>query len=263
MLVGGSSSRMKSPKAHLYLEDRPLWLRAQEALAKHCEQVFFSSSPKLTQPIPVSQDLIIHDTCEPCGPLGGILSAFKHKPESAWFILACDIVYFTSEAANYLINQRDINKLATCYHDPENKPEPLCAIYEPAIINFLLEYNNNNINCPRKILSKLNINYITPKNYKIISNINYNYEWENLSHDYCEITIKYYASLRESRGCSEEKIFTKAKTIGELFNKLAYKYNFTLNQNQIRFAKNDELVSFGEKINNKDTIVFIPPVSGG
>jgi len=258
---------MKEAKAHLRLHDIPQWQRAHDALASSCDHVYFSVSSLLDKPIPVAKSQIISDQVQSCGPLGGIISAFKHEPKSAWFILACDMPFFDDKAASSLINQRNIHKLATCYENSQGHPEPLGALYEPAIFSYLLKSWSEKIYCPRNILASLDTQRCKPNPENIISNINYFHEWEKIKQSFitnsCEVTITYYASLKEARGCAQEVISTNAQTISELFNQLAYKHNFIIKEKNLRFAKNNMLVGPQEIISNGDSIVIIPPVSGG
>lgn len=262
VLVGGQSSRMKEAKAHLRFDNKAQWQRAHDALAPHCEKIFFSVSAFLDKAIPVEKDLLIADSVDSCGPLSGIISAFKHDAHKTWFVLACDMFYFSNEAAFELISKRDITKLATCYHDLQKQPEPLAALYEPAIFSYLLDFYDQKIYCPRQICKLLDVNLVKPKDNKFIANINHKFEYENITKNY-NITIYYYASLRQARGCAQENISTPARTIGELYNYLAYKYNFMPSEVELRFAKNDNLVGLEEHLAEGDRIVLIPPVSGG
>ena len=265
--MGGQSSRMKEAKAHLRLNNIPQWQRAYNALKPFCEHVYFSVSPLLDKPIPVAESLLINDQVQACGPLGGIISAFKLHAQKTWFVLACDMPFFDEKAARSLIEQRNAQKLATCYENAQGQPEPLAALYEPAIFAQLLASWAANNYCPRNILACLDIHRCKAEPENIIANINYLHEWEEIYDDKnissCEVTITYYALLREARGCSQETISTDAKTISELFNQLAYKYNFNINEKNLRFAKNNILVSPQERISQGDNIVLIPPVSGG
>jgi molybdenum cofactor guanylyltransferase len=78
-----------------------------------------------------------------------------------------------------------------------------------------------------------------------------------------KIKIKYFASLRDSAGKSEEILNSDAKTPSELFKELKTKYNFSQEENQLKVAINEQYEPFSTLINELDTIVFIPPVAGG
>jgi molybdopterin-guanine dinucleotide biosynthesis protein A len=258
---------MKEAKAHLRFDNKPQWQRAQEALSAYCDQVYFSVSDQLAKPLDVDAHLLIHDQVQSCGPLGGIISAFKKNPHQTWFVLACDMPYFTSKAAQELVAQHQPLQLATCFHDAQNLPEPLCALYEPAIFEELLKAWSRGAYCPRALLKNLDTNLCAPSDKNFITNINYPKDWEFFTQDNPKnnlvITVQYYASLRQRCGCSEEELSTDAKNIAELYNHVAYKYNLSYDESSLRFAKNDELVSPKELITDGDKIIILPPVSGG
>ena len=77
------------------------------------------------------------------------------------------------------------------------------------------------------------------------------------------IHIQYYAALREQRKCTEETVQTSAITPSDLYKELKAKYNFTLSENILRVAINDEFKDWTTPLQSGDRIVFIPPVAGG
>ena len=77
------------------------------------------------------------------------------------------------------------------------------------------------------------------------------------------LQIRYFASLREQTGCNHETLETQATTATELYQELRQRYPFTLELSQLRVAVNDEFVSSEAVLAADDTVVFIPPVSGG
>jgi molybdopterin synthase sulfur carrier subunit len=77
------------------------------------------------------------------------------------------------------------------------------------------------------------------------------------------LTVQYFAILREQRGVSQEKISTNAATSGALYAELRARHNFTLGADRIRAAVNDEFVSSDSPLREGDRVAFIPPVAGG
>ena len=77
------------------------------------------------------------------------------------------------------------------------------------------------------------------------------------------IKIKYFASLREQRGCSEESIQTQAKTYEDLFLELKTLHNFTIQKGHIKVAVNASYANLDDFLKDGDQITFIPPVAGG
>jgi molybdopterin converting factor subunit 1 len=78
-----------------------------------------------------------------------------------------------------------------------------------------------------------------------------------------KINIIYFASLKDQSNKSNEKIQTESKTVDDLFNELNVKYSFKVPKNNLRVAINEEYKEFSSKLNENDTVVFIPPVAGG
>jgi molybdenum cofactor guanylyltransferase len=78
-----------------------------------------------------------------------------------------------------------------------------------------------------------------------------------------KIHIRYYAILREQTGKSEESLTTNATTPAVLFDELKARYPFTLNTQQLKVAINAEFREWHTKLNDGDSVVFIPPVAGG
>jgi molybdopterin converting factor subunit 1 len=77
------------------------------------------------------------------------------------------------------------------------------------------------------------------------------------------INIQYYAILREQSGRSTESLETRAATPAALYEELARRYPFTLQQDQLKVAVNGEFADFARKLRAGDAVVFIPPVAGG
>jgi molybdenum cofactor guanylyltransferase len=78
-----------------------------------------------------------------------------------------------------------------------------------------------------------------------------------------KIHIRYYAILREQAGKSEESLATNAASPAALFDELKARYPFTLNAQQLKVAINAEFRDWHTKLNDGDSVVFIPPVAGG
>ena len=77
------------------------------------------------------------------------------------------------------------------------------------------------------------------------------------------ITLNYFAIFREKAGRPSESVQTLADSPSDLYCELAERYGFNLASKHIRVAINDQFSSMDSPLNNGDTIVFIPPVSGG
>ena len=77
------------------------------------------------------------------------------------------------------------------------------------------------------------------------------------------VTVQYFAILREQRGLAQEKLATAATTPGALYDELRARHKFTLPADRVRAAVNDEFVDSAAPLRDGDRVVFIPPVAGG
>lgn len=78
-----------------------------------------------------------------------------------------------------------------------------------------------------------------------------------------QVTIQYFALLREERGLSSESYETTAGTLQALYNELREKYGFSLPRESLRVAVNDEIRPWETPLFESADVVFIPPVAGG
>ena len=77
-----------------------------------------------------------------------------------------------------------------------------------------------------------------------------------------QITVEYFASLREHAGRDRESLTTAAATAGELFDELNARYQFP-ETGPLKVAINAEFREWTSPISDGDAVVFIPPVAGG
>ena len=78
-----------------------------------------------------------------------------------------------------------------------------------------------------------------------------------------EVTIDYFAQLRELAGLASESMTLAGGDMAELYQQLASRYGFDLPQSDIKVAVNDEFVDWAYALKSGDRVVFIPPVTGG
>jgi molybdopterin converting factor subunit 1 len=77
------------------------------------------------------------------------------------------------------------------------------------------------------------------------------------------VRLEYFALLREQRGLDAETVRTACLTARALYRELAASHGFTLPEDRVRVAVNNEFASWDRKLAANDTVVFIPPVAGG
>jgi molybdopterin-guanine dinucleotide biosynthesis protein A len=78
-----------------------------------------------------------------------------------------------------------------------------------------------------------------------------------------QLTVQYFALMREQAGRSHDTVETLAATPADLYSELTARYGFTLSREQLKVAVNSEFAEWSRKLAAGDTVVFIPPVAGG
>jgi molybdopterin-guanine dinucleotide biosynthesis protein A len=170
VLAGGLSSRMGKDKTTIEYHGIPQRDYMVQLLSGFVSQVFISCHPDR---VPVTDHPVLKDTFLDLGPMGGVLSAFRFDPNSAWLAVACDIPMLDEKIIAYLIEQRDPLKVATCFYNPEaGFPEPLLTIWEPRAYPVLLQYLGQGRSCLRKSLINADTKQLSIDHPEILRNAN-------------------------------------------------------------------------------------------
>jgi molybdenum cofactor guanylyltransferase len=176
ILAGGESSRMGSDKSLLTFHGKPQREYLADLLANFCDVTYTSCNanqqvPSTLNPLP--------DVFPFKGPLNAILTAFQFKSDIAWLSVPVDMPHIDEKIIQYLIDQRNPEKAATCFFDSEGKfPEPLFTLWEAHAHPLLLEYYKNNKTTPRGFLVTHDVNIIKSPDVKMHVNINSNSDLE-------------------------------------------------------------------------------------
>tara|TARA_B100001750_G_scaffold202185_1_gene177345 strand:- start:1082 stop:1345 length:264 start_codon:yes stop_codon:yes gene_type:complete len=85
---------------------------------------------------------------------------------------------------------------------------------------------------------------------------------ENI-HNSINIKILYFAALQEVTGCYSETLSVHADSTPDTIYQALNSQHDLPNKNRLKVAINDCFCSWESTLNNDDTIVFIPPVTGG
>lgn len=175
VLTGGKSKRMGQDKALLMINAKSQTEYAYDLLSEFCAKVFVSCRPDQAD-LPGRKDLpqiLDKPAYNDIGPLAGILSAMEEHPRVPWIVLGCDLPFVTKSTIEKLILNQNPGKFATAYisaHD--GLPEPLCAIYEPADRQNILNFVKQGVHCPRKIMINSETELIAQDDPKSLENIN-------------------------------------------------------------------------------------------
>ena len=174
VLAGGLSQRMQTDKSRLRYgpagrEQREV---AAGLLAEVCPEVFISCRAGQAAEMPAGL-APLPDTFLDLGPLGGILSAFRHDPNAAWLVLACDLPFLTADVLRGLVAGRQPARLATAFQSPGSDfPEPLITIFEPRAYPELLRFLGLGYSCPRKMLINSDVEVLPTPGEQALRNVN-------------------------------------------------------------------------------------------
>jgi molybdopterin-guanine dinucleotide biosynthesis protein A len=274
VLTGGRSRRMQTDKAALEYDGQPQLARALALLEPLVANTFISvRADQLHDPQRSGHPCIV-DQLPEAGPIGGILAALHAHPQAAWLVLACDLPFLDAATLQQLIAARDPRRLATAFRSShDGKPEPLCAIYEPASLSAIEAWVASGQDCPRGFLAQAQVALLTLRTPRALDNINTAAEY-GVALDLLrevgqkhgtprEVHVQYFALLREQAGRSGEKVSTRARDARELYEELRMARGLKLRPEQLRVAINEEFADWSRTLAEGDDVVFLPPVAGG
>ncbi len=184
VLTGGKSQRMGEAKALISYHGKSHAAYLVDILKDYCQEVFLSTAEEGQWKGTELENIpTIVDFTPNFGPVAGMLSAFKKYPNAYWFIVACDLVYFSHDHLEKIPTDFRPEALATAYENVEGKfPEALCALYSPAAESIFHQALENDIRCPVKVLKQQNINLLQLSNPLSLANINTPEERKNVHH---------------------------------------------------------------------------------
>ncbi len=173
VLAGGKSKRMGRDKSSIQWHGKEQQYYMADLLKPLCNKVYISH--RQGQPSQTNKDYkTLVDSYTGIGPYGAILSAFRFQPDTAWFVVACDLPLLNSDTLKYLVKNRNPKAIATTFQSPfDGLPEPLITIWEPKSKEILLTFLSNGYTCPRKVLIKSNdVNILQPPDAATLMNVN-------------------------------------------------------------------------------------------
>jgi molybdopterin-guanine dinucleotide biosynthesis protein A len=107
------------------------------------------------------------------GPMSGLLSAFLTHRDVAWLVVPCDLPLFSARNVKQLIDERDINAIATVFKSAKDPfPEPLIGIWESvAFPHIEAQFNEGNYSLAN-ILNNNQICLVTALDPEGLTNVN-------------------------------------------------------------------------------------------
>lgn len=172
VLAGGESRRMGRDKATLAYRGRTQLETAYSLVARHCERAFVSvRGDQVSEPARAALPQIV-DAHEGIGPIAGIAAAQAAHPEVAWLVVACDLPFLDDMTVAELITRRGAHPVTAYRSAHDGLPEPLCAIYEPAMRASVLEAIAQGRNCPRKLVIASGVPLLEQSDPASLDNVN-------------------------------------------------------------------------------------------
>lgn len=268
ILAGGLSERMGRNKATIERPDGTRQIDHIVAIAGQLSDHIYLSTrdgSDLGTSLPVIPDLHPGD-----GPLGALESAAALVPDQPWLVLSCDLYLLDADTLHYLIDHRDPSRKATAFRNRiDGHVEPLCTIYEAAAMLENRGTSHAGRFCARRFLESLDPLILDLPHPSALDNCNTPMELQEaftkLRQGVTEknVTILYFASLREARGEGEETVPTIACTAAGLYEELRFRHRLPLRMEALRVARNGEFAPWDCPVCENDEFVFIPPVAGG
>lgn len=78
-----------------------------------------------------------------------------------------------------------------------------------------------------------------------------------------QVTVLWFAQLRDQRGLDNECVETTATTLGGLYQELSERHGLALPRQSLAPALDDALAHWDDPLREGATVAFLPPVSGG
>lgn len=146
VLCGGKSTRMGTDKAFLSYYNKPQYQQVALMLKPLCHQVIISCNANQLPLISTNYNTILDEKeWFNSGPVGGILSVFKHNPNAALLVVGCDYPLLQTDDLQALIANRNPATDVVCFYNQKSGYlEPILAIYEPTCYQQLLNNFSNN-----------------------------------------------------------------------------------------------------------------------
>lgn len=204
------------------------------------------------------------------GPLGALASFHASYPGESVLLIGCDHFLLEVATLRQLLDESDPAHPASAFPNRlDGRPEPLCTIYHPTVLAKAQQSLDAGEFCVRHFLEAQSPSLLHPSNIVAVDNANIPADLEEafakLSKGVVEknVSILYFAKLREARGLDEEQITTVACTAAGLYEELRFKHRLPLELDALRCARNGDFCAWSSMIKEGDEVVFIPPVAGG
>jgi molybdopterin-guanine dinucleotide biosynthesis protein A len=173
IMAGGASRRMGRDKALLNYHGQAQYLHLAALLQAVGVPPFLSCQASQQQAWQPPIECIL-DTEAGQGPLAGLKAAFRHNPQTAWLVVACDLVDLNQASLNQLLHSRRPEVDVTAFRSPfDQGAEPLLAIWEPSVAEPLARAFARGERSPRRFLQQQRLHLIEPEQPDALKNVNH------------------------------------------------------------------------------------------
>lgn len=171
VLTGGESRRMGVDKGDLSYFGVSQRRHVAGLLATVCEASHVSC--RADQAARVEPELnCLPDLAPGLGPLAGVAAAFAHRPDAAWLVVACDMPALDVATLRALSAGRGPEWDAVAFRAPDGGPEPMAALWEPAMGPLVQAALAAGRLSPRDALKSARCRLITPPEADRLFNAN-------------------------------------------------------------------------------------------
>ena len=156
ILAGGKSSRMKTDKGFLLLNNKPFVQYSIDALKPFVSEIIIVSDDSKYDTLGLKR---VNDITKNAGPVAGIYSGLKASTTEYNVILSCDIPLITSNIVKKLIDGLDETS-DIVQIESNGKTMPLIALYKRKIkdkFNTLLQEDERRLRIAIKACESKNI----------------------------------------------------------------------------------------------------------
>ena len=175
VLAGGHSRRMGTDKAQLAWHGRPQVQHLTELMQDlGAANVWVSCRPDQVAVMTALGLQPLPDAVPDLGPLGGLLTAFRHQGDRAWLVVAVDLPLLGRAALQALLAARAAGRPAVAFARPgrEGEADPLAALWEPAMGPALEAAWAAGQHAPRQVLAQAGAHLLTPADPAWLRNAN-------------------------------------------------------------------------------------------
>lgn len=176
VLTGGASKRMGRDKALLPYDGKTLVEHVAAMVAQAAGSVVLVGAPDRYEAMGLAA---IADTFEPCGPLGGILTALRAS-EAEWnLIVACDMPGVTVALLVRMLDAaRQAGAECLVPVSADGRLQPLCAVYHRSAAARLEEVLRQGRRKVRDCLAALRVAEWHVEDVGAFENVNTPGDWE-------------------------------------------------------------------------------------